>query len=247
MITQYNEFLSLLYSLWTISHFMYWYALNTFIYAHITWCYGFFGQIFHASRQNTKKINAKVIVEHRSTRNNLCCEKVLLSTIFGMVSHIKSLIIAHTTFSHFSLFHYDRNVASHVIPKRISMARKRTRIYGEFLQSHQKFKTQFYTSFCRTSRALYHHSVPLCSFFSIRNRFISWLCGKFSLFYSKGGENWTLCDTLNSLLFSCSQKLAKLKVFISYSDGRIAKMISIFFTSEWMTRSYRDPVMMKRK
>lgn len=39
------------------------------------------------------------------------------------------------------------------------MAGKRTRMCGEFLQSHQKFKTQFYTSFCRTSRALYHHSI----------------------------------------------------------------------------------------
>lgn len=48
-----------------------------------------------------KKINAKVIVEHRSTRNNLCCEKVLLSTIFGMVSHIE-VINYHTTFSHIS-------------------------------------------------------------------------------------------------------------------------------------------------
>lgn len=71
----------------------------------------------------------------------------------------KSLIIAQNLLTYLS----DRNVASHVIPRKISMAGKRTQIYGEFQQSHQKFKTQFYTSFCRTSRALYHHSI-LCSF-----------------------------------------------------------------------------------
>lgn len=34
-----------------------------------------------------EKINAKVIVEHRSTRNNLCCERTMFLTIFGMVSY----------------------------------------------------------------------------------------------------------------------------------------------------------------
>lgn len=126
---------------------------------HTTWCFGFFIQWV--------QINAKVIVEHRSTRNNLCCEKVLLSTIFGMV---RSVINYHTIHidvyaTCISLF-FDRNVVSRVIQSGISMARKQIQMYGEFLQSHQKFKTQFYTSFCRTSRALYHH------FFLHANKFI---------------------------------------------------------------------------
>lgn len=98
-------------------------------------------------------------MEHRSTRNNLCCEKVLLSTIFGMVRSVINYHTIHVYATRALTSLFDRNVVSRVIRRRISMAEKQSRMYGEFLQSHQKFKTQFYTSFCRTSRALYHHSL----------------------------------------------------------------------------------------
>lgn len=38
----------------------------------------------------------------------------------------------------------------------------------------------------------------------------------FFLLYHRGGENWTLCDTLNSLLFYSLAKISQIKSFISY-------------------------------
>lgn len=49
-----------------------------------------------------------------------------------------------------------RNAAFHVIRKRISSASKRTQTCGKFPPSHQNFKSQFFTSFCSTFRALCH-------------------------------------------------------------------------------------------
>jgi hypothetical protein len=148
----------------------------------------------------------------------------------------------HTTFSHISFTLYDRNAASVVILKRISIAKKRTRIYGEFLQSHQKFKTQFYTSFCRTSRALYHHSI-LCSFFRT-DLYLDCVENFLSLFYMVEAEKIGHCVT-HWILFCSLAKISQIKSFISYSSsskGRARKMISIFFTSEWMTCPYRERV-----
>lgn len=135
-----------------------------------------------------------MIVQHGFSRHNLCCEKSLLSTIFGLVStssaskngHLLSLIrltkicrdlIPNIILISFfqptpsplhqprcltiaSLMHGNvrgrRNAAFHVIRKRISSASKRTRTCGKFPPSHQNFKSQFFTSFCSTFRALCH-------------------------------------------------------------------------------------------
>lgn len=138
-----------------------------------------------------------MIVQHGFSRHNLCCEKSLLSTIFGMVSktsaskngHLLSLIrltkicrdlipniILISSFQPTpSPLHQPRclaiaslmpcarkrsgggrNAAFHVIPKRISSASKRTPTCGKFPPSHQNFKSQFFTSFCSTFRALCH-------------------------------------------------------------------------------------------
>lgn len=152
---------------------------------HTTWCFGFFIQWV--------QINAKVIVEHRSTRNNLCCEKVLLSTIFGMV---RSVINYHTIhIDVYATWPYLHLSLSSLIGMWCLVSYR-----AEYLWQGSRFKcmANFYKVIRNLKLNFTHHFAAHLEHFIIISfsmpTNLSWWLQSVCFCWQRVPENWTLCD-----------------------------------------------------